>query len=445
VDSSPIPEDRFLGKTLAGKYQLFQVRARGAFGTVFLAHQFFCKQFVRPVAVKVSHQTGLTEETAPYLFGDAVVLAQVLAAAPSQGKMHLVAIHDMGLLPEHEGRGFLVLEYVDGEPLLAHMRAAGRVGAASGLRYAREICQGLAVLHSQGAVHRDLKPDNVLLDRAGVVRLVDFGLASFVSPRLGFAPGDLGNLVYMAPETFQGQTTPASDVYALGLVLYELFAGGGPHLAAPWPARNEVGGSELACRIKHGLRFPPPSQMHNEIRNDHRWLDDLILRCLESDPARRFPDARKVLAALQANGVSEPGAHARDETKTLARAAGSQVTPGPGDSLIYEARRLLAGKQYAQAIDLLDVHRPAEWAVLDLRVARILRLLGQAYLGLGQLHAATECLEALRAAKAQPVLPRPQQAALLNDLIKCYCGLGREELAEACRQEARQLWQGNSG
>ncbi len=224
MDRTPPLEQRLLGLTLAGKYRLVEVQAGGVFGTVFRAQQFFCKQFVRPVAVKVSRQTGLTEETAPQLFRDALVLARLLAAdaagAADEGRRHLVHIYDMGLLPEHEDRAFLVMEYVDGAPLLSHMRAAGRVSVAIGLRFVRQICRALALVHGQGAVHRDLKADNILVDRRGIVRVVDFGLAAFADPRLGFAPGSLGTFTYMAPETLQGRSTPASDVYGLGLLMY---------------------------------------------------------------------------------------------------------------------------------------------------------------------------------------------------------------------------------
>jgi serine/threonine protein kinase len=426
------PEAGLLGKTLAGKYQLMQVRAAGAFGTVFLAHQYFCRHFVRPVAVKVSRQTGLTEETAPYLFSDALILARVVAKAPPEGRQHLVAIHDMGLLPEQEGRGFLVLEYVDGLPLLAHIQAAGRLGVATGLRYARELCRGLAVLHAQGAVHRDLKPDNVLVDRTGLLRLVDFGLASFTDPQLGFAPGEVGTFTYMAPETLGGRATPAADVYSLGLLLYELFTGGGPHLVAPWPKPGEDRAGALTARIKLGLYFPPPSQVHNEIRNDYRWLDGLILRCLEVDPEHRFRDAAEVLAAIEAGGAPATERWVARQTETPPPAPAAE-----GDELIREGRRLLAAGRFAEAVDLLDVHRPAEWQALDQRGGRILRLLARAYLGWGNLQAARECLEQLRSA-GPGLLPRQEQAAALTDLVKCYHALGEREQAQRCRQEAKK-------
>ena len=122
VERTPPFEQRLLGQTLAGKYKLVEVRAGGAFGAVFRAEQYFCGQFVRPVAVKVSRQTGLSQETAPHLFGDAIMLARILASGDHDGRRHLVQIFDMGLLPEHEDRAYIAMEYVEGAPLLAHMR-----------------------------------------------------------------------------------------------------------------------------------------------------------------------------------------------------------------------------------------------------------------------------------------------------------------------------------
>jgi serine/threonine-protein kinase len=438
-------EQRLLGQTLVGKYKLLEVQACGAFGTVFRAEQYFCRQLVRPVAVKVSRQTGLSDETAPYLFGDALILAQLLAS-PSvgfddAGRRHLVPIHDMGLLPELEDRAFLVMEYVDGLPLLSHMRAAGRISVAIGLRFVKQICRGMALVHGQGAVHRDLKADNILVDRRGIIRIVDFGLAAYADPRLGFAPGSMGTFTYMAPETLLGRSTPASDVYSLGLLMYELFTGGGPHLTAPWSHDDTDDRREKHLRLKQSLHFPPPSTVQNEIRNDYRWLDALILRCLEIEPEHRFADAGRLLAAIEACESGEP-LPPREQTvpsPTVSSPAESR-TDDAHDALFREVRRLLAARAYEQAIDRLDVHRPPEWAVIDLLGARTLRALGQAYLGMGNLPAARDCLEQLRTAQTeQNLLPRADFAAALSDLFKCYRGLGQTELAQACQEEARKL------
>jgi tetratricopeptide (TPR) repeat protein len=103
-------------------------------------------------------------------------------------------------------------------------------------------------------------------------------------------------------------------------------------------------------------------------------------------------------------------------------------------------RRLLAARAYGEVIDRLDVHRPAEWAVLDAAGARVLRALAQAYLGRGDLALARDCLEQLRVAQREhPVLGRLDHAAALSDLLACYRGLGQGDLAEACREEARRL------
>src|SRR5262249_46903215 len=231
---------------------------RGSFGTGFQANQFFCKQVMRPVAVKVSRQTGLTEDTAPVLFGDALVLARLLASGDHEGRRHLVQIFDLGLLPEHDDRAYLVMEYVDGLPLVSHVHAAGKFSVATGLRFVKQICRAMALVHGQGAVHRDLKSDNVLIDRRGVVRVVDFGLAAFIDRRAGCAPGSMGPFPYMAPETLPGRATPASDVYSLGLLTYELFTGGGPHLRAAWRT-DEGDHRDEHYRIKTAFRFDPPS------------------------------------------------------------------------------------------------------------------------------------------------------------------------------------------
>ena len=441
VERKGFDPQRLLGQTLAGKYELKEVQGSGAFGTVFRADQYFCRQFMRPAAVKVSHQAGLSEDTAPALFGDALILARLLASTDHEGRRHLVQIYDMGLLPEYDDRAYLAMEYVEGRPLLSHMWAAGRFGVASGLRFVKEICRALALVHSQGAIHRDLSPDNILLDRRGVVRVVDFGLATFTDRRLGFAPGSMGRFTYMAPETLQGRSTPASDVYGLGLIMYELFTAGGPHLTAPWCTDDTKDHREEHYRIKESLRFPPPSAVQNEIRNDYRWLDALVLRCLEVDSARRFGSAGRLLEAIEACEKGEelpplepaaPEPAVRDEPRPPADA---EV-----DALFREVRKLLATKAYDQVIDRLDVHRPPEWTVVNLMGARTLRALGQAYVGRGEWGQARECLEQLRTAqKEQALLSKPDYAAALSDLFKCYRALGQTEQAQACQEEARAL------
>lgn len=443
MSSAPFERD-LLGKTLAGKYHLVQIQGSGYYSVVFVAHQLFCGRFVRPVAIKVSRQTGLTDETAPQLIGDALVLARLLANSDHEGRRHLVQIHDMGLLPDHDDRAYLVMEYVDGQPLFSHMQAAGRLSVATGLRFFKQVCGAIALVHAEGAIHRDLIPENILIDRKGVVRVVDFGLAAYADPRYGFVPGATGTFCYMAPETIQGRSVAASDVYSIGLVMYQLFTGGGPHLTAPWATDDkEQDRGEENYRIKTGLDFAPPSRHHNEIRNDYRWLDDVILRCLETDPGRRYADASELLHALETEDAGEPAPV--DENMESEEPPGREP-PAPrlddeeAEALFREVRKLLAGRAFDKVIDKLDVHRPAEWAVVDVLGARTLRAMGQAYLGRGELAQARECLEQLRTCQREkPLLTKADYAAALSDLFRCYRALGFEELAKACQEEAKGL------
>src|SRR5262249_5895299 len=154
-------------------------------------------------------------------------------------------------------------------------------------------------------------------------------------PRLGFAPGALGTFTYMAPETLYGRSTPASDVYSLGLLMYELFTGGGPHLSAPWSADDKADRRDEHHRIKEALAVAPPSEGQNEIGNAFRWLDGLILRCLEVAPARRFSDAGRLLAALEACEAGEPlpAPEAPAPAPAHTPSPASAPAAGPGEAL----------------------------------------------------------------------------------------------------------------
>src|SRR5689334_2486206 len=181
-------------------------------------------------------------------------------------------VYDVG---EFEGHTFRSMEYVDGEDLSSLLRRIGRFPEDRGLELARQICAGLAAAHERGVVHRDLKPANIMLDGEGRIRITDFGLAGTTGETLR-----AGTPAYMAPEQLAGgEVTPRSDIYALGLVLYELFTGQRA-LDAPTMA-------ELIARREQGDIVPPTTV----VRDLDEGIERAIMRCLDPDPARRPPSA----------------------------------------------------------------------------------------------------------------------------------------------------------
>jgi hypothetical protein len=191
-------------------------------------------------------------------------------------------VHDVG---EADGRHFLSMECIAGEDLASLLRRKGRLPPAAALAVARQLCSGLAAAHDRGVLHRDLKPSNVMFDERGVVRIADFGLAEATAVLRGTKARE-GTPLYMSPEQLSGEeVTPRSDIYSLGLVLYEIFAG-----SPPYPARSMD--DSIPSR-----RQPPPSLLA-EVPGLDPSVERAILRCLESDPDRRPSSARAVAAAL---------------------------------------------------------------------------------------------------------------------------------------------------
>ncbi|HET9300588.1 MAG TPA: serine/threonine-protein kinase, partial [Candidatus Polarisedimenticolaceae bacterium] len=182
-------------------------------------------------------------------------------------------VYDVG---EADGQHFLSMEYVDGEDLASLLRRIGHVPKEKAIQIARQLCAGLAAAHEAGVLHRDLKPANVMIDGRGRARITDFGLAA-LAERLDGAAAASGTPAYMAPEQRAGkEVTARSDLYALGLVLYELFTGK--------PALRSATST-----------WTSPSSL---VEGFDPAVERVILRCLEPDPAQRPASALSVAAAL---------------------------------------------------------------------------------------------------------------------------------------------------
>jgi serine/threonine-protein kinase len=191
---------------------------------------------------------------------------------------------------EIDGNPFISMEYVRGLTLRAMLERSGRLPYSAGLRLARQLTSGLAAAHSQSIIHRDIKPENIILDSQGNAKLMDFGLAR---PVTRMTPGQtqagfiVGTPHYLAPEQLEGkEPDQRADVYACGVVLFEVFTG-----------RLPFGGNNLMEIISKHLREAPaaPHEFWPEIPPA---LEQLLLRCLEKSPAARYADAAALIAEL---------------------------------------------------------------------------------------------------------------------------------------------------
>jgi serine/threonine-protein kinase len=275
-------------------------------------------------------------------------------------------VHDIG---EFEGQHFISMEYVDGEDLASLLRRIGRLPKNKAIQAARQLCAGLAAAHDQGVLHRDLKPANVMIDGRGQVKIADFGLAGLDDSIEG-AEARAGTPAYMAPEQWAGQeVTVKSDLYSLGMLLYELFTGEQPFKGAT-PA-------EIVQAQEHSSPTTPSSL----VEGFDPAVERVILTCLEKDPAQRPPSALAVAAALP-GGDPLAAALAAGETPSpelVAQAGGAEsVEPRIAiglflAALVFTALWVVLAPQ-TQSVGYIDLPKSPE--VLVARAREILLDLG---------------------------------------------------------------------
>lgn len=287
-----------LGKTIHDRYVLHELLGEGNFGAVFKGSQLFLGTPVRTVALKVCKHINMDIPTATTIFAEAFLLARALQEMTDpQARQHLVHLYDMGILPEEDNRGFIVMEYIRGTTLAAQFASFGRIPATLVVQWILQICRALQGLHEliPPILHRDLKPDNILIGLDHVLRVVDFGLAARLMD-CGFTEGVTGALSYMAPETMMGESIPASDVFSIGIMLYEGLTSKHPfaHLISALDPFKPVT-REWLYKQMHSYHPPAPSSLNNTVP---AALDMVVLRCLEFYPNRRYYNAGALLQAL---------------------------------------------------------------------------------------------------------------------------------------------------
>ncbi|MEP6865558.1 MAG: serine/threonine-protein kinase [Deltaproteobacteria bacterium] len=304
ADSTVIESlDPWLGLVLHERYRITQKIAAGGFGVVYVAADLVAQ---RDVAIKLLHPGLAADPSIAARFRREIEALQTLKSP------HTVAALDAGEAPD--GTPFLVMELLTGESVYEQMKARGKMPWRRVLAIARGVCHSLGEAHARGIVHRDLKPENIHLERRGddldFVKVLDFGIAKNHHSAIegGADLTQVGQMIgtfcYMAPEQMIGSCTPESDVFTLGVVVYELIAGRRPYGDAKGPA------AQLAAV----LGDPPPSLPHAPAA-----LVEIVMRCIDKDPLRRYRDAHELgeaLATIFETGDDTPTVYANKRYQT---------------------------------------------------------------------------------------------------------------------------------
>ncbi len=341
------------GTRLGTRYRTVALLGRGGMGEVYRADDL---ELGQSVALKFLPEAVSRSTAELARFRSEVRVARQIAHP------NVCRVYDIG---EIDGHVFLSMEYIDGEDLAAVLRRMGRPTSDKAIEIARQICLGLAAAHEAGMLHRDLKPANVMIDGRGRARITDFGLAG-LADELARSGEIAGTPSYMAPEQLAGgRVSVRSDLYSLGLVLYELFTG---KRAFPTGNVNEL------RRMHESGSVTTPSDAARDI---DPAVERVILHCLERDPELRPPSAYAVLGALP-GGDPLAAALAAGETPSpeLVANAGERGRMSPAVAFAWVAAAVAAIGVWASAIgpEFRPLQEPTP--VLSVRAADILARTG---------------------------------------------------------------------
>src|SRR6187455_2216090 len=286
---APLDRGHFVpGQMVGDRYRMVALLGRGGMGEVYRAEDLKLGQ---PVALKFLPRD---------VEGDADRLQRFLGEVRHALRVTHPNVCRVFDISETAGRHFISMEFVDGEDLASLLRRIRRLPEDKAVEISRQLCAGLAAAHDQGVLHRDLKPANVMIDGRGRAKITDFGLAGATAGIIG-AEARAGTPQYMAPEQMRGgELSERTDVYSLGLVLYELFTGKRAFESADF---NEL--------VR--LHSTTPTSPSAHLTGLNPLVERAILRALDPDPANRPPSA-SMLAAMLPGGDPLAMALAAGET-----------------------------------------------------------------------------------------------------------------------------------
>lgn len=267
------------GDTFAGRYTIESVLGRGGMGTVYKAKD---SELGEVVAIKTLRPELVQDDDSRERFKDEIRLTRRITHP------NVVRTHDFG---EHDGLWYLTMEYVEGLTVRELLDARGRLGVEPAMAIGTQLAASLVVAHEMGVIHRDIKPHNLLLDDAGVLKVMDFGVARLIETTASHtqAGAIVGTPSYMSPEQLMGEAVDArADLYSVGVVLFEVLTGELPIDAPTVMALFKKVLSGSARRPGEVVAGVPPG------------LDDLVVQLLAKQVADRVPSAAVLLERLQA-------------------------------------------------------------------------------------------------------------------------------------------------
>ena len=284
-----LPEnDKYIGRILDGRYEILERIGSGGMSVVYKA---LCHRLNRYDAIKILRDDLSADGESRERF-QAESQAIAMLSHPN-----IVSVYDVGHLDDME---YIVMELVDGITLKQYMQKKGALSWKETLHFSIQIAKALAHAHEKGIIHRDIKPQNIMLLKDGTIKVADFGIAELQSSLSGSSDQAVGSVHYMAPEQAKGAVADArSDIYSLGVVMYEMLTGALPY----------TGDTPEEIAIKH-INGNPVSP-HELAEDVPVKLEEITLRAMSSDLQSRYQSADEMLADLEEFRKDQAAAEAR--------------------------------------------------------------------------------------------------------------------------------------
>jgi serine/threonine-protein kinase len=291
----------FRGQTV-GKYRILSPLGSGGFGSVYLAEDTWID---KKVAIKVPHRQNLD-------FGELVREPRLLASLSHPNIVTVLTAE------RQDDVFFIVMEYVQGDTLEAVIEREGTLDLARALDYTCQICNAMDHAHKQGIIHRDLRPGNVLVTEQGMIKVADFGTSRFLEIA-AHGTTVIGSPPYMAPEQFQGKAVFASDIYSLGVTMYQMFTGVLPY-DTPMPGDMD--------KLMRGELAKPPKLKNPKLP---KAISDIVMKAIAPDIPSRYPRAADLLEAVLAARTPSPAPARRPWRPAPGPSSGSSASDEQSD------------------------------------------------------------------------------------------------------------------